>query len=182
MSNWKIRQAVSALNQGKVIAYPTEAVYGLGCDPWHEHAVYSLLDLKDRPWQKGLILVAANVRQLDEFIAPLDTGMAQQVFASWPGPTTWILPARKGVPSYLRGEHDTIAVRVTAHPQTVELCRQFGGAIVSTSANITGMRPAKSSREVQWQLPEIETVLSGSCGGADKPTQIKDGQTGDILR
>lgn len=182
MSSWKIRQAVSALNQGKVIAYPTEAVYGLGCDPWHEHAIYALLEIKGRPWQKGLILIAANLNQLDDFIEPIKLDLAQQIHASWPGPTTWVLPVKKDVPSYLQGQHDTIAVRVTAHQQTAEICRQFGGAIVSTSANVTGMRPAKSIREVRWQLPEIEIVVSGQCGRSDKPTQIRDGQTGDILR
>ncbi|MFW5425780.1 MAG: Sua5/YciO/YrdC/YwlC family protein [Methylophagaceae bacterium] len=182
MSNWKIRQAVSALNKGKVIAYPTEAVYGLGCDPWHEHAVYALLDIKDRPWQKGLILVAAEIEQLADFIEPIKLDLAQEIHASWPGPTTWVLPAKKGVPDHLRGEHDTIAVRVTAHPQTIALCRQFGGAIVSTSANATGMQPAKTSRQVRWRLTEVETILSGQCGDADKPTQIRDGQTGAILR
>ena len=182
MSSWKIRRAVSALNQGKVIAYPTEAVYGLGCDPWHEHAVYSLLDIKDRSWQKGLILVAADVSQLDDFIEPIDSDLSQQINASWPGPTTWVLPAKKNVPDYLQGKHDAIAVRVTAHRQTAELCRQFGGAIVSSSANRAGKRPFLSSRKVHWNLPEIETILSGQCGGADKPTQIRDGQTGEILR
>jgi L-threonylcarbamoyladenylate synthase len=182
MSNWKMRRAVSALNRGKVIAYPTEAVYGLGCDPWHEHAVSSLLDLKDRPWQKGLILVAANIEQLDDFIQPMDSDLTPEIMSSWPGPTTWVLPAKKGVPDYLRGEYDTIAVRVTAHRQTVELCREFDGAIVSTSANTTGMHPAKTARQVRWRLPEVETILSGQCGDADKPTQIRDGQTGAILR
>ena len=182
MSSWKMRRAVSALDQGEVIAYPTEAVYGLGCDPWHEHAVYSLLDIKDRPWQKGLILVAADLNQLDDFIEPIDLDLAIEITGSWPGPTTWVLPAKKGVPDYLRGEHDTIAVRVTAHLQTVALCRQFGGAIVSTSANVAGMPPAKTARQVRWHLPEVETVLSGQCGDSDKPTQIRDGQTGEILR
>lgn len=182
MSSWKIRRAVAALNQGKIIAYPTEAVYGLGCDPCHEHAVYSLLAVKDRPWQKGLILVAADLEQLSHFIEPIKSPFAKEIMASWPGSTTWLLPAKKEVPDYLRGEHDTIAVRVTAHPQTVALCQQFGGAIVSTSANKSGQRPAKTSREVRRYLAEVETVLSGQCKGADKPTQIRDGTTGETIR
>ena len=182
MSTWKIRQAILALNRGEVIAYPTEAVYGLGCDPWHEHAVYSLLDIKDRSWQKGLIIIAADFEQLLDFVEPLSANKMAKVNASWPGPTTWILPAKKGVPEYLRGQHNTIAVRVTAHPQTAELCRQFGGAIVSTSANRAGKRPAISSRKVRQALPEVNVILSGQCAGADKPTQIRDGQTGAILR
>ena len=165
-----------------MIAYPTEAVYGLRGDPWHEHAVYSLLELKNRSWQKGLILVAADLSQFDDFIEPINSDLAQEIKASWPGPTTWVLPAKKGVPDYLRGEHNTIAVRVTAHRQTAKLCRQFGGAIVSTSANAAGMQPAKTAYQVRWRLPEVETILSGQCGDASKPTQIRDGQTGDILR
>jgi L-threonylcarbamoyladenylate synthase len=182
MSKWRIRQTVLALKQGNIIAYPTEAVFGLGCDPWHEHAVYSLLELKSRSWQKGLILVAANFEQLQDFVEPLSVDKMARIYASWPGPVTWILPAKEAVPDYLRGQHDTIAVRVTAHKQTATLCRQFGGAIVSTSANVTGQQPAKSIRQVHWQLPKVKTLLTGQCGDLDKPTQIRDGQTGAILR
>ncbi len=181
MLHWRVRQAALALKQGKIIAYPTEAVFGLGCDPWNEDSVYSLLDLKERPWQKGLILIAADFDQLQDFVEPLASDKMTRIYASWPGPTTWVLPAKEGVPSCLRGQHDTIAVRVTAHKQTAQLCQQFGGAIVSTSANITGKQPAKLIRQVHWQFPEIN-VLAGQCEGLDKPTQIRDGQTGDILR
>lgn len=182
MSNWHLRQAVTALNNGGVIAYPTEAVYGLGCDPWNEQAAQQILDIKQRPWQKGLILIAADFNQLQPFIKPLSPKILKQITASWPGPTTWLLPANEGLPPYLSGEHNTIAVRVTAHTQTAELCREFGGALISTSANVTGMRPARTIREVRWQLPDINIVLPGKCSGSDTPTEIRNAQTGAIIR
>lgn len=181
-SNWKINRAVSALNAGEVIAYPTEAVYGLGCDPWNEDAVFRLLAIKQRSWQKGLIIVAADFNQLQPFIAPVSAQILKQLELTWPGPTTWLLPASEDLPTFLMGEHDTIAVRVTAHRQTANLCRAFGGPIVSTSANRAAKRPAKTSRQVRWQLPEVEMVLSGLCSGSDKPSQIKHALTGEILR
>jgi len=180
--NWKINRAVKALAEGEVIAYPTEAVYGLGCDPWNEEAVSALLAIKNRPWQKGLILVAADFNQLQSLIAPVSADILKQLEQTWPGPTTWLLPKSEHLPTYLSGEHDSIAVRVTAHKQTAALCRAFGGAIVSTSANHSGRNPAKTSRKVKWNLPEITTVLPGLCSGSDKPTEIRDAQTGEQIR
>ena len=101
---------------------------------------------------------------------------------TWPGPVTWLLPVREAVSELLTGEHDTIAVRVTAHQQTRDLCEAFGGAIVSTSANLTGVRPAKNVHQVRWQLPGLDYVMPGSLGGASKPSQIRDARTGAILR
>ncbi len=179
---WRIKQAVASLNQGGVIAYPTEAVYGLGCDPWDQDSVMRLLEIKQRPWQKGLILIAADFNQLQEFIKPVSAEILQQLNATWPGPTTWLLPARFDVPKFITGEHDTIAVRVTAHKQTAALCRAFGGAIVSTSANRATRRPAKTAYQVKWQLPEVDFVMPGKCSGSNQPSQIRDALTGARLR
>lgn len=180
--NWRLRQAVHALRAGGVIAYPTEAVYGLGCDPWNEDAVQALLALKQRSWTKGLILIAADFNQLQPFVKPVPAGILQRLEASWPGPVTWLLPARETVPDSLTGLHDSIAVRVTAHPLAAKLCRAFGGAIVSTSANLSGLRPARHVRQVRWQLPQLDYVMPGSCGGADRPSRIRDALSGEILR
>jgi L-threonylcarbamoyladenylate synthase len=182
MNYWSIRQAVKTLRSGGVIAYPTEAVFGLGCDPWDEAAVTRILDIKQRPWHKGLILIANDFNQLTDFIEPLPPETLQQIEATWPGPVTWLLPAKDTTPNYLTGEHDTIAVRVTAHPIARELCNAAGHALVSTSANLAGMPPAKTLRQVRWQLPEVDTVVTGHCGKATQPSQIRDAQTGAILR
>ncbi|HEC74415.1 MAG TPA: tRNA threonylcarbamoyladenosine biosynthesis protein RimN [Methylophaga aminisulfidivorans] len=181
-TTWRIREAVKHLNAGEVIAYPTEAVFGVGCDPWDEEAILQLLAIKQRPWHKGLILIAADFNQLQDFIKPVSAEVLEQLNQTWPGPVTWLLPVRENVPFLLTGLHDTIAVRVTDHPQTRALCEQFGGAIVSTSANLTGLRPAKNVHQVRWQLPDVDYVLGGSLGGNKNPSQIRDAQTGAIIR
>jgi L-threonylcarbamoyladenylate synthase len=182
MNYWSIRQAIKTLRSGGVIAYPTEAVFGLGCDPWDEAAVNRILDIKQRPWHKGLILIASDFNQLTDFIEPLPPETLQQIEATWPGPVTWLLPAKDTTPNYLTGEHATIAVRITAHPLARELCKAAGHALVSTSANIAGMPPAKNHRQVRWQLPEVNAIVTGHCGKATQPSQIRDAQTGTILR
>ena len=101
MSTLNIRQAVATINDGGVIAYPTEAVYGLGCDPWNELAVNKILSIKHRPWQKGLILVAADFNQLQDFIQPVSSAILAQLETTWPGPTTWLLPVSPDVPAYM---------------------------------------------------------------------------------
>ena len=182
MKNWSTRKAVNVLNQGGVISYPTEAVYGLGCDPWDEQAVMDLLDIKQRPWTKGVILIASHFNQLQDFIQPVDADILAKLEQTWPGPVTWLLPASEECPEYLTGLHSSIAVRVTAHKQAANLCEHFGGALVSTSANLAGQAPAKFAHQVRRRLPMVDYVVPGSCGGADKPSQIIDATTGTIIR
>ena len=181
-TNWRIRQAVTVLNKGGVIAYPTEAVYGLGCDPWNEDAIMRLLVIKQRPWYKGLIIIAADFNQLQPFIEPVSPAVLSRLESSWPGPTTWLLPVRPDVPEILYGEHNTIAVRVTAHKQAAELCRAADSALVSTSANVMGLHPAHTIHHVRWKIPDIDYVLPGQCSGSENPTTIRNAQTGEKIR
>lgn len=166
-----------------MVAYPTEAVYGLGCHPRNERAVRRILALKGRPWQKGLILIAARLDQLLPFIGPLNEALLERVSATWPGPSTWLLPARAGVPRWLRGEHDTLACRVTAHPQARRLCELAGTALVSTSANPAGASPARTTDQVLRYFPAgLDFVVAGAVGGHGAPTEIRDARTGRIVR
>ena len=181
-SDWQLRQACKALDDDGVIAYPTEAVFGVGCDPWSETAIIQLLAMKRRPFDKGLILIAADFNQLQDFIEPLSADILAKITQSWPGPNTWLLPVQNHVSPFLTGGRDTLAVRVTAHPLAAELCRRFGGPLVSSSANLTGLRPAKNVHQVHWQLPELDYVLPGALGGAAKPSTIRHALTGEILR
>ena len=119
-SQFLIRRATAAIRHGGVIAYPTEAVYGLGCNPLDWDAVQRLLDLKQRPIDKGLILIASEFDQLRPFIIEPAQEIMAPVFSSWPGPTTWLLPAAPRVPKWLTGRHRSIAIRVTAHPLAAE--------------------------------------------------------------
>lgn len=178
-----LQRAADLVRAGGVVAYPTEAVYGLGCDPRNAAAVRRILRLKKRPAAKGLILIAADLTQLQPFLAPLSEQMRKRVLPTWPGPVTWLLPAAPGTPHWLRGEHTTLAVRVTAHPPAAALCRAAGTALVSTSANPSGAPPARSAQEVRALFGEaLDFVLEGELGGLARPTQIRDGCSGKVVR
>ncbi|MCK5354648.1 MAG: Sua5/YciO/YrdC/YwlC family protein [Methyloprofundus sp.] len=181
-SHFKIRMASHALRQGKLIAYPTEAVYGLGCDPLNETAVMHLLQLKQRPMHKGLILIAADFTQLLPFISP-SPDMLNRMMPSWPGPITWVVPAQPWVPNYLKGTHQSLAVRVSAHPLVQQLCLHYGGAIVSTSANISQQPPARSALAVRKNLLSNDMfILPGMTDRHTQPTAIYNALDGHCLR
>ncbi|MGD8741831.1 MAG: L-threonylcarbamoyladenylate synthase [Granulosicoccaceae bacterium] len=183
MRAWPLHRAVAVLHAGGIVACPTEAVYGLSCDPLNADAVHTLLALKQRPVHKGLILVASNFRQLEPYLGPLAKPARERVLQSWPGPHTWLWPAREDTPAWLTGTHDTLAVRVTAHPLMATLCDAFGGALVSSSANLAGQRPARTALEVRTRFnARIDVILHGRTGGAVKPSTIRDARSNKILR
>jgi len=183
MNRLRLRAAARVVKTGGLIAYPTEAVYGLGCDPRNEAAVRRLLALKRRPVHKGLILIAADFAQLAPFLQPLTPADRVYLAATWPGPYTWLLPARPDTPHWLRGRHETLAVRVTAHPLAAALCRACGHPLVSTSANFSGRPPTRSALAVRRQLgTTIDYLLPGPTGGAARPTEIRDLRSGRRVR
>ena len=178
-----IRRAAAVIADGGVIAYPTEGVYGLGCDPDDHDAVMRLLEIKRRPVELGLILIAADIDQLRDYIAPLSNAELARMNKSWPGPQTWLVPAADDAPSWLTGRHTTIAVRVTAHPVASRLCSACGHALVSTSANVSGRPPARDVLAVQRMLrDELDYILGGPVGTLGKPTPIRDLSSGKTLR
>jgi L-threonylcarbamoyladenylate synthase len=171
-----IDKAVALLHNGGIIAYPTEGVWGLGCDPFDEAAVHRILKLKQRPVEKGLILIAAGVDQVAALLAPLTSEQRATVLSTWPGPTTWLLPdPEQLVPAWIKGKFATVAVRVSAHPGVVRLCRAFGGPLVSTSANPADAPPAVSRLRVQtWFGAELDYIVPGRLGGQIGPSTIRD--------
>lgn len=180
----QIEFLVEVLKQQHVIAYPTEAVFGVGCDPDSEIAVNRLLALKQRSVEKGLILIAANYSQLTPYVDERALTQAQKdaVFARWPGPVTFVFPAKSSTPRWLTGRFDTLAVRVTDHPMVIALCETFGKPLVSTSANLTGLPPCRSTHEVQLQFGNDFPVLDGATGGRLNPSEIRDALTGELFR
>lgn len=183
MSPFRLRMAARVLRRGGVVAYPTEGVYGLGCDPLDPLAVQRVLALKGRSSRKGLILIAADYAQVRPFLVPPGRQLGHRLRRDWPGPVTWVLPAAPGVPGWLTGGRDTLAVRVTAHPLSAALCRVFGRALVSTSANRSGASPARSALAVRRLFGDgVATILHGPLGGLSGPTPIRDGTTGGLLR
>lgn len=181
-SPFKIKAAVRHLKAGAIVAYPTEAVYGLGCDPLNEAAVMSLLDIKQRPIEKGLILIASSLAQLSPYLV-LDQTLLQRITATWPGPVTWVIPAQSWVPYWLTGAHDSLAVRVTSHPIALDLCAQFGGPLVSTSANPTTRPAIKESRKLLKTFADADIfIVHGKVGELDQETAIYDALTEKRLR
>lgn len=174
--------AVATLRDGGLIAYPTEAVWGLGCDPDNAAALEALIDLKRRDPAKGLILIAGDIAQLEPWLAGLDAEARQRLVASWPGPHTWLVPDNGRSQPLLRGEHACVALRVSDHPRVIELCAAFGGPIVSTSANPAGEPPALDSATVRERFGNAVHVLDGPLGGHARPSTIRDLRSGKVLR
>lgn len=175
---------VAVAQAGGVIAYPTEAVWGLGCDPFNEAAVTRLLEIKRRPVEKGLILVAASLDQLPALASSLSDAQRATLEATWPGPVTWLLPDSTAcIPSWIKGEHASVAVRVSAHPLVRELCLRFGGALVSTSANDAGEPEIRSQSRLTEEFGDrIDAVIAGELGDSAEPSQIRDLISGTRLR
>lgn len=186
MNTISFSQAVETLKQGEVLAYPTEAVWGLGCDPYQQSAFAKILTLKQRPIEKGVILVAASMAQATPFLQGLSAEQIQQMQDSWQitarqRATTWLVPLSPAVPAWISGQHDRVAIRVTTHPLVQQLCNAFGGAIVSTSANPAGLAAAKTVAEVGAYFPDL-AVLSGELGMSSEPSRIVDIQTAEVIR
>lgn len=165
-------------------AYPTEAVFGLGCDPLSETAILEILRLKSRPVEKGVILIAASFAQLAPFveIEQISSFNRQKIFDSWPGPFTWLLPKSRLTPSWISGDSDLVAVRVTTHPLVKQMCERVNSPMVSTSANPAGLDPARSSREVKTYFGDEILIVDGSLGEQQSPSMITNGLTLETLR
>lgn len=183
ISRLRFSAARQTLLAGGVVACPTEAVWGLSCDPDSEQAVHRLLALKRRPVEKGLILVAASESQLGFLLADLPEPQREMLHDSWPGPNTWLVPHRGRVQPWVHGDHDTVAVRVSAHPAVRALCDYWGGPLISTSANPGGSQPPREAFQVRRYFgARLDALLPGRVGGADRPSQIRDLASGALLR
>ena len=179
----QIEHAIAALRRGGVIAYPTEAVWGLGCDPDDDAALTRLLRLKRRDPAKGVILVAGRIEQFGEWLEGLQPELHAPLAASWPGPNTWLVPDNGRSRALVRGDHDRVALRVSAHPLVAALCDAFGGPIVSTSANIASEPPAMSADEVRAIFGDgLDAIVEGELGGLERPSTIRDLVSGRVLR
>ncbi len=178
-------EAEQLVKQGGVIAYPTEAVYGLGCDPDNDEAIGKLLAIKQRPWEKGLILVAADLEQLKPYVdfSQLTAEQLQRAEAKWPGPFTFVMPTFASTSTMLRGRFDSIAVRVSAHPVVRELCQTLGKPLVSTSANLAGEEPALDGDTIMADFSgQVDGLILGELGEQRQPSTIIDAISGQVLR
>jgi L-threonylcarbamoyladenylate synthase len=188
ISDPQVCAAARLLQQQAVIAYPTESVWGLGCDPDSLPAVEKLLRLKGRSVSKGLILIAASAEQFAPYLTGLEPDALKRFQTPQQKPTTWLVPSNGSVPEWISGGHDTLALRVTDHPLAAALCRLFGGPLVSTSANPQGRPAATSAEQVQAYFGQaakgnaIDAQTPGTVGDAIKPSEIRYLIGGEIVR
>ncbi len=183
--NTNLEAAAAALRAGGVVAYPTEGVWGLGCDPYNRGACMRLFALKQRPRGRGVLLIAADYAQVESYIdlAATPADALARARASWPGPHTWIFPRASDIPVWIAGDHAGIALRVTAHPPAAALCRAFGAAIVSTSANRHGQETVRDASGLRAVFGDaIDAILNGNLGGLEQPTPIRDAISGTRVR
>lgn len=187
MDDWhnhhRIKRACKTLKRGGVVAYPTEAVWGLGCDPFCEQAVEHILAIKRRERRMGLILIASDIVQLGPFLEGLSDNEFLKLNDSWPGPQTWLVPNNRVAPDWITGGRTTLAVRVTAHPLASALCAEYGAPLVSTSANPHGLPPAKTALKLNsYFCGLVDDCLPGLVGKATQPTAIRDLISNKIIR
>lgn len=176
------RTLAAHLRRGGVIAYPTESCYGLGCDPSNRRAVLRILKLKQRPQHKGLILIASSYHQVARYLQPLTPAEQHKLQVDGAQAVTYLMPVKPSCPRWLRGAHDTLAVRFTAHPIAKQLCRGADSALVSTSANRSGQRPAKTYAQCLRLFGKRVWVLPGRVGRRKRPSTIRAWGDGKIIR
>lgn len=179
----EINAAAALVREGGVLAYPTEGVYGLGCDPDNRAAFEKIFAMKRRPPEQGVLLIAADFEQVHDWIGDAPEAAFARANAIWPGAHTLVFPRSPRVPEWIAGGHPGIALRVTAHTPSAALCRAFGGPVVSTSANRHGEPPARSAADIRAIFgDEPDGVLDAPLGGLDKPTPITNAVSGAIIR
>lgn len=179
----RLRAAIDALDRGGIVAYPTEGVWGLGCDPTDPVACQRLLTLKQRPVHKGLILIGDRMEDFRPYVLLPSRSAERRALATWPGPVTWLFPAAPEAPRWITGEHASVAIRIPGHPVARALCARWGGALVSTSANRAGQAPALSATAVRLRFGDaIDALVPGALGGRGKPSTIRDVRSGMMVR
>ena len=175
--------AISVIRSGGIVAYPTESVYGLGCDPFNQKAVERVLHVKGRSQKKGLIVIASHVQQILPLIQPKHPNDLARALKTWPGHHTWIFPKSSRVPSWVSGNFETIAVRVSAHPIVKVLCDNLNMPLISTSANSTNQAVLNSIKDIEMQFGDkIDAFINAPLGKYSKPSKITVAHTLEQLR
>jgi L-threonylcarbamoyladenylate synthase len=173
------------LRGGALIGYPTETVFGIGCDARNAEAVAAIAQMKTRARGKGLILVAARPELLRDWVT-CTPAQWRTACASWPGPVTWVFPAGhpdgRALPTALLAGDGTVAVRVSPHAQVQRLSEALQGPLVSTSANRRGRPPARNVWVLRQNLGRALDFVLGGAPGSGQPSRVMDGRTGRVLR
>ena len=175
-------ESVNYLKTGKIIAYPTESIYGIGCDPYNYNAVKKVYEIKNRPNNKPMILIASDIKQIEHLVD--HNTINQSVIDSWPGHTTWLLPASSSCPQWLYDKvSKKVAIRVSAHTTVASICNNFDKPIISTSANKSMDDPITRIEKIRDTFDnEVDFIVEGCLGNELKPSVIRDLETGKVIR
>ncbi|XBC44280.1 MAG: Sua5/YciO/YrdC/YwlC family protein [Buchnera aphidicola (Schlechtendalia peitan)] len=184
LNNMSLSKCIDTLKNNNIIAYPTESVFGLGCNPNSKSAIIKLLKLKKRVWRKGLILVASHYYQVRSYISEHELSFQQRIIISkgWSYPITFLVPAKSSVPYWLTGQSKFLAIRISSHYSIKKLCNAFGAALISTSANYSGLKPCKTYEEVVKQFGKNFPILCGTVGKSQSPSKIINVISGELIR
>ena len=156
-----INQAIATLNDGGVVAFPSDTVYGVGVDPFQPEAVRKLYKIKGRPIDKPIPILVGSTDDVERVAQNLPPTFSQLAERFWPGGLTLIVEA-KSLPPEVTAGGDTVGIRMPDHPLALALLQRFGGAIATTSANKSDEPPATSAEEVQSELGAlVDIILDG---------------------
>ncbi|MFV9614726.1 MAG: L-threonylcarbamoyladenylate synthase [Gammaproteobacteria bacterium] len=170
-SDFAIRHAVHIINRGGIIAYPTDTIYGLGCDPYNPDAVKKINAIKQRPLNKQFILLAANINQLRPLI--LIKKEQEKIITQNTQVTSWIVKASPTAPPWLVGDSKTLCIRISKHDEVQRLCNTLGHAIISTSANLAGKKTAKNALQLHKYFHQyVEIILIANKNPGRKASKI----------
>jgi L-threonylcarbamoyladenylate synthase len=159
--NGAIAAAATLLRQGHLVVFPTDTLYGVGCHAFNAEAIERLYAIKERPTEKGIPILLADGDDLDKVAVELPAIARALIAQFWPGPLTLIVPKRPSLPANL-SPNDGIAVRVPAHRVARQLIRAAGGAVATSSANISGAEPARDGAEAYEALVgRVAAVIDG---------------------
>jgi L-threonylcarbamoyladenylate synthase len=175
-----IAAAAAAIRAGKVVAYPTETVYGLAVDPFLETAIERLFEAKARDRGKPVLLIVADLDQLARVTTGLSEKARTYARAFWPGPLSLLLPKAPALPDALTAGSDKVCVRCPAHETARRLCQAVGGAITSSSANWSGQPPVLTLAELD--LPGVTLAIDGGALAPSAPSTVFDPDLGILLR
>jgi len=170
-SDFSIRHAASIIRQGGVIAYPTDTIYGLGCNPFNPDAIELINHIKQRPLDKQFILLASHLDQVKSLIQ-LSNAQEQTITQSTQA-TSWIIKADKKTPLWLIDKNHTVTIRISSHSNVKRLCNILGHPIISTSANISGKTPARNALDLHKYFHHlVDKILVSDQKQSSKSSKI----------
>ena len=182
MSPWALNRFAHAVSQGAVFGYPTDTIWGFGCHPLIASSVARILQIKNRRADKGLILLSSKLEYCAAYVG-LDYEQLEPVTTATDRPTTWLIPASENCPVWIRGNHPTVAIRISNHPLLDFLCNRLKAPIVSTSANRSSKATVRNALQMRKQFgDELDFIVNGFTTGSNRPSEIKSLLDGTTLR